>query len=90
MELEIWKDIEGISGYQISNFGRVKSFKQSNGRILLGGIRSGYPSVFLNGKNFTIHRLVGFSFIENPKNKEQINHIVKERLILLQNYLKNK
>ena len=41
--------------------------------------RKGYFAVILhkNGiaHQFLIHRLVAISFIENPLNKEQINHI---------------
>lgn len=63
-EKETWKDIEGYDGcYQISNFGRVRSFKIRNGtgidynkpRILKQYIkRDGYASIVLskrtNGK----------------------------------------
>ena len=32
---EIWKDIEGYSGYKISNLGRVKSYrKDTNGYLM--------------------------------------------------------
>ena len=32
---EIWEDIEGYDGaYQVSNFGRIKSWKCDNGMIL--------------------------------------------------------
>jgi len=31
---EIWKDVEGYTGYQISNLGRVKSVKRGKPRIL--------------------------------------------------------
>ena len=33
MSTELWKDILGFPGYQISNFGRVRSFKDCNGNI---------------------------------------------------------
>ena len=44
--IEIWKDIEGYEGYQVSNLGNVKSLKwgkekilskQKVGRLLFGG-----------------------------------------------------
>lgn len=34
LEGEIWADIEGFPSYQISNKGRVKSFKKRNARLL--------------------------------------------------------
>lgn len=35
----------------------------------------GYLSVEVNGKSFSVHRLVAFAFIPNPLNKPQVNHI---------------
>src|SRR5574344_1100472 len=77
---EIWKNVSGYEGiYQISNFGRVRSFKFSNVRILKNIVQSaGYLTVDLrkNGarKSFKIHRLVALAFIENPNNLPSINH----------------
>lgn len=79
--MEIWKDIEGWQGiYQISNKGRLKSFKKnSNGFILSNKNSNGdYFSVVLayaGKKSFTrIHRLVAEAFIPNPENKPEVNH----------------
>ena len=79
---EEWKDIKGYEGlYQISSFGRVKSFVVSNtGRIRKGVLALGYPQVQLKGKGDNtmetkkIHRLVGEAFIPNPNNLPEINH----------------
>lgn len=79
---EIWKDIEGFEGvYQISSFGRLKSFKSlPEGRILSNkNSKGGYLSVILNPrqegqKSEKIHRLVAKAFIPNPENKPQVNH----------------
>lgn len=79
--MEIWKDIEGYFGeYQISNLGRVKSFKSGVPKILKQKTNNkGYKWVILslNGKtsNFLIHRLVATHFLENEKNYRIINHI---------------
>ena len=79
---EIWKDINGFEGvYQISNHGRLKSFKKDkNGKILKNtNKKGGYFSVVLEYKNNTkhtrIHRLVAESFIPNPNNYPCVNHI---------------
>lgn len=78
--IETWKDINNYIGiYQISNIGRIKSLPKYNG---IGKIKflkpysvgKGYLGVKLKNKNYSIHRLVGEYFIDNPDNKTQINH----------------
>lgn len=79
---EIWKDIIGWEGiYQISNHGRLKSFKRIyTGYILSLKNKTGwYLSTVLEAKNkksfsIKIHSLVGLYFVDNPMNKPQINH----------------
>lgn len=79
--MEIWKDIVGYNGlYQISNYGRVKSFHNNSVRILKPKTNNkGYKWVVLNlnknTENCLIHRLVAKHFIENPNNHKIINHI---------------
>lgn len=82
MQNEIWKDVPLFEGvYQISNHGNLKSFKSlDKGRILKNtNKKNGYFSVVLRyGENVRytrIHRLVAESFIDNPFNKIQVNHI---------------
>lgn len=78
---EYWKDIKGYEGlYQISNFGRIKSFVRGKGRIKSPNITvHGYCVVHLhngNSKKYTgVHRLVAEAFIPNPNNLPQVNHI---------------
>ena len=76
----IWKDIEGYNGdYQISNLGRVKSFKCNKEKILSPyKNKSGYYTIGLKTgketKYFRVHRLVAKAFIPNPNNYPFINH----------------
>ena len=51
---EVWKDIKGFEGiYQISNYGRIKSFKQyKEGKILkLSNKNKDYFRIVLQAKN---------------------------------------
>ena len=88
---EIWKDIPGYEGrYQISNFGRVKSFLHVGVRNTVKRIDEnshfiksvhdayGYCQVRLrkndNGTTRKVHRLVADAFIPNPNGLKEINH----------------
>lgn len=90
---EIWKDIPNFENlYQISNYGRLKSFrKNKNGRILKNtNKKGGYFSIILYNKNCNlhtrIHRLVAQAFVPNPNNLPQVNHIDGNKQ---NNYYKN-
>jgi hypothetical protein len=83
IQLEIWKDVKGFEGvYQISNKGRLKSFKKyKEGYILSNKNSKGdYLSVILKYGNLErherLHQLVAEAFIPNPDplNKTQVNH----------------
>lgn len=78
---EIWEDVAGFKGvYQISNYGRLKSFKQyEEGKILSNTNKKGtYLSIVLRKGDkvkFTrIHRLVAEAFIPNPDKLSQVHH----------------
>ena len=78
---EFWADIDNTykKHYQISTFGRIKSFKKGHEKILKPFVdKDGYLSIALSkdGKirKFKIHRLVAQAFIANLEDKPQINH----------------
>ena len=89
--VEIWRDIDGYNGlYQVSNLGRVKSVERytkhnvskickRRERFLGSTNEYGYRVVGLykDGKQklYKVHRLVAQTFIPNPNNLPEINHI---------------
>lgn len=81
MKKERWSPIEGCDGsYEISDYGRVRSGKNSVRRILKQGTdRYGYKTVVLriNGisKTFRVHRLVANAFVPKKDGREYIDHI---------------
>lgn len=90
--MEIFKDIPGYEGlYQVSNYGRVKSLYTD--KILSPHLNwAGYPEVILyrNHKRYKekIHRLVATTFIPNPDNKPQVDHIDTDKTNNQQNNLR--
>ena len=81
--IEIFKDIKDYEGlYQVTNFGNVWSlnYGRSGKPKLMTPIDNGggYLQVSLskNGETKTclLHRLVAFTFLENPENLPQVNH----------------
>lgn len=83
--MEKWRDINGYEGlYQISNFGRIKSFHFGNNKGRLRTLipdQDGYLQVNLSNVEKVIvkhrvHRLVSNAFIQKEKSEQtQVNHI---------------
>ena len=73
---ETWSKIEGFPNYSVSTEGRV--INDNTGEIKQTKLCKGYNAVDLysNGKRTTkrVHRLVCETFLDNPDNKEQVNH----------------
>jgi len=80
---EVWKDVVGYEGlYKVSNFGNVYSVR-SDKQLKHSKNRGGYLFVVLctdsKPKQFKVHRLVAISFLTNPDNKLQVNHIDEDK-----------
>lgn len=87
MEKEIWKDIPGYEGkYIISSFGRIISLKRNgiakDTEVSLNK-RGNYLKVGLRNKervSYSVHRLVALTFLANPNNLPQVDHIDGDKM----------
>lgn len=77
---EVWADISGHSGYQVSNMGDVKN-KRSGHILKQGDNGNGYKIVTLRGdkdekpKMHYVHRLVAAAFCKREDGKNYVDHI---------------
>lgn len=75
---EVWRDVVGHDGYQVSNFGNVRSYvKNKDGKDLkFIKNKQGYNTVCLRrGNRRLVHRLVADAFIPNPDNLPLVRHM---------------
>ena len=86
MENEIWKPIPNYDGYEVSNYGRVKSLKLGRELILKPFInkRGYYRNEIWNNntrKKFGTHQLVAMAFLGHKPNGHilVVNHINFDR-----------
>lgn len=93
--VEEWRDIKNFEGvFKVSSFGRIKcvSIKCERGNYGKLGIfkqtltRKKYLAISFRHQTQLIHRIVAKAFIENPFNKQTINHI---DTIKINNFYKN-
>lgn len=71
---EIWKTVKGYNGYyQVSNTGKVRN----PNKVLTPnvGVKNGYVYVTLRKDKRLLHRIVAETFIPNPFNKPEVDHI---------------
>lgn len=86
--MEVWSEIPQYEGlYEISNLGRVRSLKFAGGqrqKIIKPTCNSkGYQQIGLwkdkKRQVKYIHRLVATSFVKNPMNLNEVNHIDEDK-----------
>lgn len=59
-------------GYSVTTDGRVFN---SQARELKQNTRKGYLYVIVKGRKYSVHRIVALTYIPNPENKPEIDHI---------------
>ena len=77
--MEEWKEIPGYEGlYEVSNKGNVRNVRR-NKLLRLQKTNNGYIRVVLSKNRiktgFQVHRLVALTFLPNPLNLPQVNHL---------------
>ena len=82
LNVEVFRSVDGYKNYAVSSFGNVKNTK--TGRILKGRNVCGYLQVVLyeDGlakKSYLVHRLVACAFIDNPDDKQCVDHKNNDR-----------
>lgn len=67
------KLIPDLNDYLVTLNGRVFSLKTM--KFIKNHLKNNYTYVKLGSKSYLLHRLVALTYIPNPENKPQINHI---------------
>lgn len=71
-----WEQLREDADYEIFTEFPHEIRKKSNGRIIaFTRMNNGYLRCALNGKKYSVHRLIANNFIPNPENKPFVDHI---------------
>lgn len=80
---EIWEPVKGFPDYSVSNLGRVISRRTSKEKFIGSVLPDGYIRVALSSetakRQVDVHKLVAETFIPNPKNLPEVNHIDEDK-----------
>lgn len=67
---EVWKPIEKLNGYKISNKGNVVA---EDAEYYLRVVPGPFPKVSIKGKMYPVKKLVADAFIPNPEKKKNVH-----------------
>ena len=81
--MEEWRAVPGYEGlYDVSNKGNVRNVRR-NKLLRLQKTNNGYIRVVLSKNRiktgFQVHRLVALTFLPNPDNLPQVNHLDEDK-----------
>lgn len=75
--MELWKPVKGFDNYEVNEYGVIRN--KYTEKILSSKNDRGYERVALYDHGIRsmkqVHRIVAESFIDNPCNKDEVNHI---------------